>query len=263
MTPEEQSSSERLRIFALAMVLATLLFGAVTLGMLLNDAGRQRTPQAETTAPRSSETATPSTSPSRSAPTNGPGSATSEKASATPTVAAPRGTPISVSGYRAGKQIFDAPLDPIELNAQGFLVPDFNRAGWFAQDGWKSQKPGVPGPSIVAAHVNQLDPAGKVVDDHFARLHTMRPGDKVRVRYSSGDAVEFTVARSQAVDKVRATDVSDPLAKSIWEPGEDKAYLRLFTCDEDTPWVQGHYVGNWVVWAEDAKVVPKASDDAS
>ncbi|MFC0581555.1 class F sortase [Micrococcoides hystricis] len=157
-----------------------------------------------------------------------------------------------MSAYRGKDRIVHAPLDPVGLNSHGYLVPDFNRAGWYAQNGWKQQKPGVKGPAIIAAHVNQLDGEGAVIDDHFAKLHTLVPGDKISVRYSSEDVVSFTVVKSQAVDKVVATDMNGEVAESIWDPGEDKPYLRLFTCDEDTPWVQGHYVGNWVVWAEDA-----------
>lgn len=254
MAAQEHSTGNGLKAFALAMTLVTLLFGAIAIALLFNGAQGQRQPQAgETSASVSgSEQPDASSSPTASTPKSAP--TETSQAEPAPTITVPRGTPQSVSGYRGGQRIFNAPLDPIELNEHGFLVPDFDRAGWFAQDGWKSQKPGVKGPSIVAAHVNQLDSSGNVVDDHFAQLHTMRADDKIRVRYSSGDTVEFTVVRSQAVDKVRATDVSDPLAKSIWEPGEDKAYLRLFTCDEDTAWVQGHYAGNWVVWAEDAKI---------
>lgn len=258
MTPNEVQPRGKLRVFTFIMVWVAVVLGAVAMGLLLKDSW---TPKAQPTqssdsiievAPRSTPS-TPASSPAKTTARQSP-TATDTTSAAT----VPNGIPKTVAGFRHGKQIFNAPLDAIELNAQGYLVPKFDRAGWFAQDGWKSQKPGVPGPSIVAAHVNQLDAQGKVIDDHFARLHTMEVGDKIRVFYDSGDVVEFTVSKSRAVDKVLATDISDPLAKSIWEPGEDKPYLRLFTCDEETSWVDGHYTGNWVVWAEKAVLMPKS-----
>ena len=65
--------------------------------------------------------------------------------------------------------------------------------------------------------------------------------------YDSGDDVEFVVVRSKAVPKKET-----PRDDSIWDAGNPRPLLRLITCDPTTPVKGGHYVGNWVLWANAA-----------
>lgn len=105
--------------------------------------------------------------------------------------------------------------------------------------GWP--KPGWPGASILAGHIN----SAALGLDTFAKIIDARPGDRIEVRYDSGDQVSFTVTKSAAESKV---DV--PGDKSIWDAGNPRPLLRLITCDPGTPLQGGHYEGNWVVWAD-------------
>lgn len=127
---------------------------------------------------------------------------------------------------------------PSRLDHDGILAPPPGVAGWYAEKGWP--KPGYPGASIIAGHINTL----RLGPDTFARLPEVRPGDLITVRYSSGDEVRFRVDRSAAVPKKQT-----PKDDSIWDAGNPRPLLRLITCDPTTPVRSGHYVGNWVVWA--------------
>ena len=253
------------------MLAIAVFLGISALVFGLQDSPRGSVPEAapsalttETTSPQTTQSAeTPAAATAAGSPsasqskTSSPRKKTSSpEQSKSQEIELPRGTPVSVSGFRGSQTIFNAPIDAIGLNDQGYLIPDFNRAGLYSTGGWSERKPGFPGPAIIAAHVNQLDVNGNVIDDHFAQLHTMQAGDTITVEYSSGDRVTFTVHQSQAVDKATATNVDDPVAKSIWEPDTNDSVMRLFTCDEDTPWVEGHYTGNWVVWAENPTLEP-------
>lgn len=41
-----------------------------------------------------------------------------------------------------------------------------------------------------------------------------------------------------------------PKEDTIWDSADPHPLLRLITCDPNTPLNGGHYVGNWVVWAD-------------
>ncbi len=137
-----------------------------------------------------------------------------------------------------GDELVDAPLIPAGLDDEGILAPPAGVAGWYDEKGWP--KPGFPGASILAGHINTR----KYGPDTFARLPEVRPGAVITVRYSSGDEVEFVATRSKAVPKKQT-----PKDDSIWDAGNPRPLLRLITCDPTTPIKGGHYVGNWVVWA--------------
>ena len=72
----------------------------------------------------------------------------------------------------------DEKLHPVGLKTTGAMAtPDFGTAGWYRL----GPRPGAPGPAVLVAHVH--GPAG---DDVFARLHELRPGDRVTVRRTDG-----------------------------------------------------------------------------
>lgn len=137
-----------------------------------------------------------------------------------------------------GDELVDATLIPAGLDDDGILAPPPGVAGWYDEEGWP--KPGFPGASILAGHINTR----KTGPDTFALLPQVRPGATVTVTYSSGDEVEFVATRSRAVPKKQT-----PKDDSIWDAGNPRPLLRLITCDPTTPVKGGHYVGNWVVWA--------------
>lgn len=171
----------------------------------------------------------------------------SATASPTPTTAsqppsapdAPQGEPkrVVVTAL-GGDELVDAKLVPAGLDDDGILAPPAGVAGWYDEKGWP--KPGYPGASILAGHINTRATG----PDTFAKLPEVRPGALIRVTYSSGDEVDFVATRSAAVPKKET-----PKDDTIWDAGNPRPLLRLITCDPTTPVKGGHYVGNWVVWA--------------
>lgn len=193
-------------------------------------------------APARSVSATPTPSPS-----GGPSTAT---ATPTKTPAAPVFGPSTVKPEgdpqrvvvvsTTGRTLVDASLVPSHLDAKGVLAPPFGVAGWYAEKGWA--KPGWPGASIVAGHINRRSPRLEL--DTFGHLTAVRPGDRITVAYTSGQSVTFTATKSKALSKKAV-----PQDDSIWDAASPEPLLRLITCDPTTPVQGGHYQGNWVVWA--------------
>ncbi|MEO7268561.1 MAG: class F sortase [Knoellia sp.] len=140
----------------------------------------------------------------------------------------------------SGKTLVDASLIPSHLDSNGVLAPPFGVAGWYAEHGWA--KPGWPGASILAGHINRRSP--RVELDTFGHLIQVRTGDRITVVYTSGQSVSFRATKSKALSKSAV-----PKDDSIWDAGNPQPLLRLITCDPTTPVKGGHYQGNWVVWA--------------
>lgn len=184
------------------------------------------------TATRTPEpTPSPTARPTRStaAPTFGPSTVN------------PKGDPQRVVVVStSGKTLVDASLVPSRLDSKGVLAPPFGVAGWYAEQGWA--KPGWPGASILAGHINRRSPAIEL--DTFGHLTQVRSGDRITVVYTSGQTVSFTATKSKALSK-KAVPADD----SIWDASNPEPLLRLITCDPTTPVQGGHYQGNWVVWA--------------
>ena len=154
----------------------------------------------------------------------------------------PEGDPVRVVVTSlGGEELVDARLIPAGLDDDGILAPPAGVAGWYDEKGWP--RPGFPGASILAGHINTR----MTGPDTFARLPEVRPGARVTVTYDSGDDVAFVVVRSKAVPKEET-----PRDDSIWDAGNPRPLLRLITCDPTTPVKGGHYVGNWVLWANAA-----------
>lgn len=153
----------------------------------------------------------------------------------------PRGKPSRVVVVStSGTTLVDAALVPSHLDDDGVLAPPFGVAGWYAEPGWA--KPGWPGASILAGHINRRSPRLEL--DTFGHLTRVRAGDRITVAYTSGESVTFTATKSRAVSKKAV-----PRDDSIWDSGNPQPVLRLITCDPETPVKGGHYEGNWVVWA--------------
>ncbi|MFC6712706.1 class F sortase [Branchiibius cervicis] len=189
-------------------------------------------PAASSPAAGSKPSATGSASSGGSA-VHGSGAAVSGHNSATP-----QGTPTEVFVFNAaGKTIVNASLMPIFVDPQGILAPPGGVAGVLSDRGWAM--PGYQGAAILAGHVTYGG-----VPDTFYNLPEVVPGNKIIVRYSSGDQVTFVTTKSAA--KPKSTLSKDG---SVWDNASPTPVLRLITCDPKTPIKDGHFEGNWVVWA--------------
>jgi hypothetical protein len=149
-------------------------------------------------------------------------------------------------------------VDTDELTALGLLdggeldTPPLDRpglAGWYAGrdpafpgDEWQ---PGEDGPAIIVGHVDGYGPDGrKGYPGVFARLSELKPGAEVVVKRDQGQApVTFVVS---GVDRYPKTALP---WDQIMAPTSGPT-LRLITCGGDFDRGTGHYVDNWVVWAE-------------
>ncbi|MGY1754863.1 class F sortase [Blastococcus sp. SYSU D01042] len=102
-------------------------------------------------------------------------------------------------------------------------------AGWYEP----GPEPGQTGPSIILGHVNGAGRPGV-----FAQLHTLEPGDEVRV-----DQHVFEVTEVQRADKV-----AFPADRVYAETAEPE--LRLITCGGAFDSASGDYLDNIIVYAE-------------
>lgn len=189
---------------------------------------------ARSTAAPSSATVTPMPGPTPSARPV-PTTTATQRAARNPS-----GDPDHVVLVRSdGETIVDAPVRPVGLDDRGVLSPPGGVVGWYDEPGWP--RPGYPGAAILAGHVGTPTHGADV----FRELPRARRGDRVTVRYDSGDVVHFVVRRSAGMPKQQT-----PGDDSIWDSGNPRPLLRLITCDPRTPLEQGHYEGNWVLWAD-------------
>lgn len=112
---------------------------------------------------------------------------------------------------------------------------DPDRVGWFAGGG----RPGGPGPTVVAAHVDSLE--GPAV---FARLSDVAPGDEVLLDTAAGTA-------TYVVTDVRAVPRDDfPTARVFGATRRD--VVRLITCHGPYDRGGAGYTENLVVTARRA-----------
>ena len=126
-----------------------------------------------------------------------------------------------------------APLVRLGLNSDRTLeVPDYEEAGWYTG----ASRPGNPGPSVIAAHVDSR--TGPAV---FYRLRELAPGDLVHVDYRDG-SVTFSVRASESFLK------SGFPTQRVYGPTEGSE-LRLITCDGTFDRAVRSYRSNLVVWA--------------
>lgn len=148
-----------------------------------------------------------------------------------PAPAAPAGDPLRVRIPAIGVV---ASLVRLGLNPDRTLeVPGYEEAGWYTG----ASRPGDPGPSVIAAHVDST--TGPSV---FYRLRELKPGDEVHVDYRGGSSVTFAVDRSESFPKA-----SFPTAQVYGATAGPE--LRLITCDGTFDRTVRSYRSNLVVWA--------------
>lgn len=205
--------------------------------------------EALSTASPDDATLPPPVAIATSAPSPSPTSAVAPVASEPAT---PRGNPTNVRVSRRGVTILSKPISgAVDYSVQGskrVLEPPASNTmvGWFQHNGvWP--RPGFVGPSTLVGHISFRGDPGP-----FYKLRFVRPGDTVVVSYSSGDRATFMVT---AVDKPPKLDLP---VKKIWNT-TSVPELRLITCDPNTPFVDGHYLGNIVVYADDMVSITSGS----
>lgn len=208
----------------------------------------ETSPSSTASADPSSSASSPPTSSSSSSSSDSPSSSSSSSTSAAERsdggsssagTVAPSGDPTRVQVDSDGRSIVDTSLEATTLDSDKVLAPAFGTAGWYAEPGWP--KPGHKGASILVGHINHgSDP------DVFWNLPKVKIGDIVTVTYGSGEEVQFKITKSEAADKKGV-----PQDDSIWDHDNPEPVLRLITCDPETPLNEGHYEGNWVVWADE------------
>ncbi|MBN9738839.1 class F sortase [Pseudonocardia sp. P1] len=125
---------------------------------------------------------------------------------------------------------------PLGLLGDGSLeVPaDAGTVGWYTG----GPTPGERGPAVLAAHVDW-----KGLPGAFAELHTLVPGDRIRVDRADGSTVTFAVRHT------------GQYPKDAFPTGEvygdlDHAALRLITCGGAFDRSADSYTDNVVVFAD-------------
>jgi LPXTG-site transpeptidase (sortase) family protein len=143
-------------------------------------------------------------------------------------IARPAGLTIPAIGVRTR-------LIRLGLTPAGTLqVPaTFGVAGWYD----RSPRPGAPGSSVIAGHIDSL--AGPAV---FFRLHDLHRGDRVYVRRADGTLAAFrvTAVHMYSKDHFPAAAVYGPVPNP---------QLRLITCGGAFDRAAGSYLSNVVVYA--------------
>ena len=132
-----------------------------------------------------------------------------------------------------------APVIPLGLNRDRTLqVPkNFAQTGWFVG----GPEPGEVGPAVIVGHVDSK--AGAAV---FYRIRALRRGDLIKVSLKGGSSVRFVVRSTRKVPKKRFP------TKLVY--GRTKLpTLRLVTCDGAFDRSTGHYVDNFIVFADLAR----------
>jgi sortase (surface protein transpeptidase) len=133
----------------------------------------------------------------------------------------------------------NAPVIPLRLNRDRTLqVPkNFAQTGWFVG----GPEPGEVGPAVIVGHVDSK--AGAAV---FYRIRALRRGDLIKVSLKGGSSVRFVVRGTRKVPKKRFP------TKLVY--GRTKLpTLRLVTCDGAFDRSTGHYVDNFIVFADLAR----------
>jgi hypothetical protein len=121
------------------------------------------------------------------------------------------------------------------------------QAGWYAGadpavDG-DEYKPGAVGPAVIAGHVDGVVDGRKGQPGIFHQLHDLTVGDEVLVDRVDGSQLRFVVTHVQRFAK-------DEFPSLAVYGDTGRPELRLITCGGAFNRSTGHYLDNWVVFAE-------------
>ena len=150
----------------------------------------------------------------------------------------PRSVPVRLQIASIG---VDSTLIDLGLRADGTMeVPERGfPAGWFTG----APTPGELGPSIIVGHVDLKGPGV------FYRLHSLSPGDEVKVTRRDGTMPVFRVTRVDRFPK-------DEFPTGVVYGDIDHSALRLITCGGSFNSTTGHYDDNFVAFADLVTPVP-------
>jgi len=131
----------------------------------------------------------------------------------------------------------DASIRPVGLTANGAMgVPKLPRdAAWYMY----GPKPGQIGSAVISGHVNWWNGATSV----FARLNTMKIGDKITVQDDKGTVTTFVVR------KIASYGLNDD-ASNVFRSYDGQAHLNLVTCSGVWDRVAKVYSKRLVVFAD-------------
>lgn len=125
---------------------------------------------------------------------------------------------------------------------------DPQRAGWYSE----GAAPGDAGPAVIVGHVDSYRGPGI-----FAKLHTLRKGDQIRIRRADGTLVTFAVTVVRDYSK-------RTFPTALVYRGDGRPSLRLITCGGEFDRRAKSYRDNTIVFAAlvpntpPAKAQPKA-----
>ena len=125
-------------------------------------------------------------------------------------------------------------VKPVGLTGdQHMEVPAFGESGWYHP----GPRPGQPGHAVIAGHVDS-----RKGPDVFYGLHTLRPGDEVLVRMSTGSVIAFSVDEVERQPK-------EALPESPMWSSSGRPQLALLTCGGRFDRKRHTYPDNVVVYA--------------
>ena len=129
-----------------------------------------------------------------------------------------------------------APIGSYGIDAGGQMdVPDnVTDVGWYRF----GPRPGEPGSSVLAAHVDLAGPGRGV----FFELDELVEGDRIAVGFSDGSNLDFVVV-------ARSTYFKDELPLDVIFSREGPPVLTLVTCGGSFSRSEGSYDSNVVVYA--------------
>jgi len=163
----------------------------------------------------------------------------------TPTIA-PTVAPTVGAAPRAGQPVriqipsikVDAAIEYVGLTSEGNMdIPkNYDNTAWYAP----GARPGDVGNAAIAGHVDSK--TGKAV---FWDLAKLKPGDEIFVVGDDGVTRRFVVASRDSYERTNA-----PL-QQIFGPTSER-HLNIITCDRTTPFSNGTYAANVVVYTTSA-----------
>jgi hypothetical protein len=115
--------------------------------------------------------------------------------------------------------------------------PQAYDVGWW--DGGNT--PGQDGPAVLVSHVNSAA-MGNLT---FAHLDEMKPGEEAEITLADGATVWFTVTGTQEVSKTAFP------TEAVYGPTQGPT-LRLITCGGPFDSATGHYLDNFIVYANES-----------
>jgi hypothetical protein len=129
-----------------------------------------------------------------------------------------------------------APIIPLDVNADHTLkVPTgFSVTGWFKG----AAEPGEAGPAVVVGHVDSVGGPGV-----FYHLRALRKNDVIKIAAKDGSIIHYTVSSTMAAPKNKFP------TKTVYGR-TPKPTIRLITCDGAFNSSTGHYVDNFIVFAQ-------------